>query len=599
MTQTTIESWHGRKVSPVYSLMPKLEEPNWKSLRIGDVREFWEQHAAWENRIDLPRQTARIGDLKQRALWNLQRDTGDATRYRAVTNSRVGMKLKQIVIVGAGEVGTTLCLMIDKLRVSAELREDVSIVLVDSNYSEQHGATNAANINHETGYEYFKPSDLGTAMLCIEGGITKRLLFPSGFHSVLVPSRFFVSLTSHESGSVPYAQFKESAEALKRYYAELYQGIQDRFSWTIDTARLNLGYAPHEFGSELSPEEYQPMAGIVGGYSSAGGSINMAMDYAFKQGALDTATLNGTLTRRMTNTNVIKMRPVDNGVIVHTDNGEFEADLVVCCAAHGTPMLASMAGGSGPRGTYYLNGMLYVDLPATSDEELAAHLSRVNFVLQADNGCMFACLLAPTAKSAGLAAIYFPSESGSQIGKCVVENSLDPVPASWNDIIATGRTQDYELRVNRILKQVYRFNPFLAGYLQPRQMTFRTVFSPSVSGNQGGSDRRVRQMLAPTPITADGRVVSMSTPKWTTAELASLSLLQYVLLQFGERALEVGEHGFGPLKLDVCSITERLNFHDVRFPRQYALDYARAMAFPERLVPATHPLFACFAARNG
>lgn len=63
MVIRTMESWHGRKVSPVYHLMPNLQEPNWKSLRIGDVREFWEQHRDWENRLDLARKAGRIGDV--------------------------------------------------------------------------------------------------------------------------------------------------------------------------------------------------------------------------------------------------------------------------------------------------------------------------------------------------------------------------------------------------------------------------------------------------------------------------------------------------------------------------------------------------------
>ena len=31
--------------------MPNLQEPDWKSLRIGDVQEFWQQHDAWEERV--------------------------------------------------------------------------------------------------------------------------------------------------------------------------------------------------------------------------------------------------------------------------------------------------------------------------------------------------------------------------------------------------------------------------------------------------------------------------------------------------------------------------------------------------------------------
>ena len=57
MVKATMESWHGRKISPVYHLMPNLQEPDWKSLRIGDVQEFWQQHDAWERRIELARKT--------------------------------------------------------------------------------------------------------------------------------------------------------------------------------------------------------------------------------------------------------------------------------------------------------------------------------------------------------------------------------------------------------------------------------------------------------------------------------------------------------------------------------------------------------------
>ncbi|MDO8945661.1 MAG: hypothetical protein Q7U88_00730 [Desulfocapsaceae bacterium] len=63
MAKATVESWHGRKVSPVYHLMPNLQEPDWKSLRIGEVREFWEQHDSWERRVDLARKAGCIGDL--------------------------------------------------------------------------------------------------------------------------------------------------------------------------------------------------------------------------------------------------------------------------------------------------------------------------------------------------------------------------------------------------------------------------------------------------------------------------------------------------------------------------------------------------------
>lgn len=63
MVKATMESWHGRTVSPVYSLLPNLQEPEWRDMRIGQVREFWERHDQWEKRVDLARKAGRIGDI--------------------------------------------------------------------------------------------------------------------------------------------------------------------------------------------------------------------------------------------------------------------------------------------------------------------------------------------------------------------------------------------------------------------------------------------------------------------------------------------------------------------------------------------------------
>jgi tetratricopeptide (TPR) repeat protein len=63
MVKATMDAWHDRKVSPVYSLLENLQEPDWKSLRIGAAREFWERHDAWQRQIDLARKTQRIGNL--------------------------------------------------------------------------------------------------------------------------------------------------------------------------------------------------------------------------------------------------------------------------------------------------------------------------------------------------------------------------------------------------------------------------------------------------------------------------------------------------------------------------------------------------------
>jgi tetratricopeptide (TPR) repeat protein len=62
MVRATMKSWQGRNVSPVYDLMPNLQEPEWKLLRIGNVLEFWQAYDRWNDRIDLARRNDRIGD---------------------------------------------------------------------------------------------------------------------------------------------------------------------------------------------------------------------------------------------------------------------------------------------------------------------------------------------------------------------------------------------------------------------------------------------------------------------------------------------------------------------------------------------------------
>jgi tetratricopeptide (TPR) repeat protein len=59
----TLESWHDRKISPVFHLLPNLEEPQWKRLKVGDAKEFWDVHDDWEDRIDRARKAQRVGDI--------------------------------------------------------------------------------------------------------------------------------------------------------------------------------------------------------------------------------------------------------------------------------------------------------------------------------------------------------------------------------------------------------------------------------------------------------------------------------------------------------------------------------------------------------
>ena len=59
----TINAWYDRKVSPVYHLLPYLKEPDWKSLRIEEAKEFWEEYESWAMRIEIARKRNRPGDI--------------------------------------------------------------------------------------------------------------------------------------------------------------------------------------------------------------------------------------------------------------------------------------------------------------------------------------------------------------------------------------------------------------------------------------------------------------------------------------------------------------------------------------------------------
>jgi tetratricopeptide (TPR) repeat protein len=59
----TLGAWRGRKGSPVYQQLPSLQEPDWKSLKVGDVNQFWQSLDDWRSRIDVARRKQKPGDI--------------------------------------------------------------------------------------------------------------------------------------------------------------------------------------------------------------------------------------------------------------------------------------------------------------------------------------------------------------------------------------------------------------------------------------------------------------------------------------------------------------------------------------------------------
>lgn len=89
MIRATMGAWHQEKISPVYYHLPQLQEPDWKTLRVGKVQRFWEQHEAWEGRIELARRNGRIGDLLVLA------DEAPVAAFRAEAWIRAGVALRK------------------------------------------------------------------------------------------------------------------------------------------------------------------------------------------------------------------------------------------------------------------------------------------------------------------------------------------------------------------------------------------------------------------------------------------------------------------------------------------------------------------------
>jgi tetratricopeptide (TPR) repeat protein len=59
----TLGAWRGRRASPVYQTIPSLREPDWKTLKVGDVNEFWQALETWQGRIEVARRKQRPGDI--------------------------------------------------------------------------------------------------------------------------------------------------------------------------------------------------------------------------------------------------------------------------------------------------------------------------------------------------------------------------------------------------------------------------------------------------------------------------------------------------------------------------------------------------------
>ncbi|PXW99392.1 hypothetical protein C7444_101222 [Sphaerotilus hippei] len=63
MARETLESSTRRLVSPVYSLLPHLQQPQWKKLLLSGTNEFSDAYKEWAQRLELARRCNQPGDI--------------------------------------------------------------------------------------------------------------------------------------------------------------------------------------------------------------------------------------------------------------------------------------------------------------------------------------------------------------------------------------------------------------------------------------------------------------------------------------------------------------------------------------------------------
>ena len=86
LARATLDAATPRKVSPVYTLLPHLAEPQWRELLLDDRNEFGAAYEQWRGRMEVARAKHRAGDIlvlagetPTQALWlEAKRDAGNS-----------------------------------------------------------------------------------------------------------------------------------------------------------------------------------------------------------------------------------------------------------------------------------------------------------------------------------------------------------------------------------------------------------------------------------------------------------------------------------------------------------------------------------------
>ena len=205
---------------------------------------------------------------------------------------------------------------------------------------------------------------------------------------------------------------------------------------------------------------------------------------------------------------------------------------------------------------------------------------------------MYACIVPPTDKEEGVAAVYFSSPRGSQLlssnftKTAVGTKDKFQAPHFWD---ALGRLRNRHPHVKRIVDHARTLYPFLKENCAVASHTIcHSIFTT-------GNDRRVRRIPeGPMALSKDGGISAWSSPKWTHAELVALIAVNHVCEKLGEKGKRIPDEeitGFGPKGLDLLKVYQEINFHNLKMEIGDAIFYAEQQELPRRAVDESIPQF--------
>lgn len=100
MAKATMESWHGRPISPVYQLLNELREPAWRDLLLSGDNEFRAAYETWRQRIEVARKRNLPGDVltlaEETPTWTLRLEAHRAAGKALMKLQQYKLALEQV-----------------------------------------------------------------------------------------------------------------------------------------------------------------------------------------------------------------------------------------------------------------------------------------------------------------------------------------------------------------------------------------------------------------------------------------------------------------------------------------------------------------------